>query len=820
MSNQLPAGLPRRLARQPLSSDQLNFHSRGLASRLGYGLRRRLKSIGPTAARAFVALLTFAALAAAAEGGRLEGVVSDQAGAKISGARIVVHDAAGAIVAEARTDEGGQFKIKDVARGRYTVVAEAAGFTQSAIVRADVPEGGSASVSLRLDVAAIADRVVITATRTAAQSGEFGGSVAVIGGEDLRRMNQSLVSEPLRLVPGLVVAQTGGRGGITSIFARGGESDYNKVLIDGVPVNSAGGLFDFAPLTPENLDRLEVVRGPGSALFGSDAMTSVIQLVTRRGSSSVPEFEFSGEGGSFDFHRETARLSGAQGRFDYAASFGFQTTDGRFRNSDYINRSASANLGFRLTGDAELRVTSRWNNNTLGVAGPTALLFADPDERQKHRDLALGAGLEWRVTPRVSQTLRFTYAEFETLNFDPVAEDLTRPDTPPLPPFAFGVDFASTFGDHEKRAGFQYQATAALGRANLLTGGVDFEHETGVFDDGFSRVAPARNNLGVYVQDQLAWRERLFITAGVRVERNTANVPADLRAALEALGTTAPAGEVGFGVSANPKLAASWLARRHREDAALGATRLKASFGTGIKEPRLLEAFSPSLFFLGNPALNPERAVSFDVGLSQEFLNRRASLDVTYFDNRFRDQIAFVFDPLTFGPVRLDDGTLTNFVNVERSTARGLELAGAARPVRQLRLAASYTFLRTRLERAQSLLNPELGLPLLRRPRHAGTLEAGWVATAWDITLDGSFLGRRRDLDPVTGARFDGAGRPFITEGYAKLNLSGSYRFNRWVRGFARVENLLNQDYQEVLGYPAYRLNFSAGLRVRIGGDR
>ncbi|HEY9233020.1 MAG TPA: TonB-dependent receptor, partial [Blastocatellia bacterium] len=459
------------------------------------------------------------------------------------------------------------------------------------------------------------------------------------------------------------------------------------------------------------------------------------------------------------------------------------------------------------------------DNSTLGVAGPTGLLFADPDERQKHRDLATSAALEWRITPRINQTARFIFSEFETFNFDPVAEDLTQPDTPPLPPFAFGADFAFTFADHEKRAGFQYQAIAALGRANVLTGGLDFEHETGVFDDGFSRVSPTRNNLGVYVQDQLAWRERLFVTAGLRVERNTADVPADLRATLTSLGSAAPAGQVGFGTSANPRLAASLLARRHRETAAVGATRIKATFGTGIKEARLIEAFSPSLFFLGNPALDPEHAISFDAGVSQEFWGRRASVDVTYFDNRFRDQIAFVFDPATFGPVKLANGTLTNFVNIERATARGLELTGAARPVRPLRLQASYTFLRSRLTRAESVLNSELGLPLIRRPRHAGTIEASWVADRWDVTLDGSMVGRRRDIDPVTGARFDAAGQAIYNEGYAKLNLSGSYRLSRALRAFARVENLLNQDYQEVIGYPAYRLNFSAGLRLRIGGD-
>jgi outer membrane receptor protein involved in Fe transport len=203
----------------------------------------------------------------------------------------------------------------------------------------------------------------------------------------------------------------------------------------------------------------------------------------------------------------------------------------------------------------------------------------------------------------------------------------------------------------------------------------------------------------LYVQDQAAWRESLFVTAGVRVERNTGRVPDDLRAALLSVGSTAPIGEVGFGVKANPKISTTFVARRHREANAVGALRLNASFGTGIKEARLIEAFSPRPFFLGNPNLDPERAVSFDVGASQEFLNRRASLELTYFDNRFKDLIVFATDPVTFGPVKLADGRLTNFINVERASARGIELAGAARPLRALRVTASYTFLRSRLER-------------------------------------------------------------------------------------------------------------------------
>jgi len=770
---------------------------------------------------ALVALLSSTSLANLVERGRVEGSVADPAGAKVAGVRVALRDAAGFVAYRTRSNDEGHFALNDVAAGRYVLIVEAPGFSQSNRATVDVRDGATENVDLRLEVSAISDQLVVTATRTENTSDELGGSVSVITDKDLKLGNQSLITEPLRLIPGLAVVQTGGRGGLTSIFTRGGESDYNKVLIDGVPANEAGGFFDFGALTPENIDRIEVVRGPRSALFGSDAMTSVIQLVTRRGSTTIPEFEFSGEGGSFNYHRETALLSGLAKWFDYSASFGFQATDGRFRNSDYLNRSASTNFGFRLSPDADLRVTSRWLSDTLGVPGPTAVLFADPDERQKRRDLALSATLDLKTTTRWHQTARLVYSEFNRHSFDPVAEDLTKPDTPPLPPFSFFPDSAFDLQEHQKRAGIHYQTIATISSSNVVTAGADFEHEAAVFTDDFSgRVSPTRSNLGLYVQDQASWRERLFVTGGVRVERNTAKVPADLKTALAGLGSNAPAGEVGFGLSANPSFAVSFLARRHQQGFGIGATRLKASFGTGIKEPEMHEAFSPNTFFLGNPSLNPERALSFDAGAVQEFFNRRASIEATYFDNRFRDLIVFEFDPVTFGPIKLPDGRLTNFVNFDRASARGLELIGSARPLLHLRVAGSYTYLRSRLDRSLDPTNREVGLPLLRRPRHSGSLEISWTAQRYDLSLDGSFVGNRRDIDPVSGSRFDQAGRAILNSGYAKLNLTGSYRVSRFARIFARVENLMNQDYQEVLGFPAYGLTFSAGLRVMLGGSK
>jgi outer membrane cobalamin receptor len=787
-----------------------------------------------------VLIVTFAVGASrASEFSRVEGNVTDQSSAKIGRARVTLRDAAGVIQYEARTDEDGRFAFAQVANGKYRVMVEAPGFTQASEAPVEVRGGVTETVDVRLDVAAISDQLVITATRTQTASSELGGSVSVIASEDLRRGAESLVSETLRSVPGLAVVQSGGRGGLTSIFTRGGESDYNKVLIDGVPVNRAGGGFDFAFLTTENIERIEIARGPQTAPFGSDAVTSAIQLISHRGSTTMPEFEFSGQGGSFDSHRETARLSGLARWFDYSASFGHSTTDGRFQNSDYINRSASANLGFRLAPAVELRITSRWNNNTLGVPGPTAILFSDPDARQKHRDLALGATLNVKTTGRFHQFVRFIYSEFDTNNFDPVAQDLTLPDTPPLPPFSFGADFASTFKDHQKRSGVHYQSVAAINNSNLLTSGLDFEHESAVIDSSndFSRarVSPARNNVGFYLQDQAAWRERVFLTAGVRVENNSGNVPDDLRIVLQSLGSSAPSGNVGFGLAANPKLAVSLLARRHVESAAVGATRFKASFGSGIKEPTLDEAFGPSIFALGNPGLDPERTISFDAGVVQEFLGRRLSLDLTYFDNRFRDLIIFESTAAS-EPVRLANGALTNFINADRASGRGVEFMASARPgglLSRLRLSGSYTFLRSRLDRAAEVLtfppptfdgvfapNPELGLPLLRRPRHSGAFEATWVDQRFDFTVSGSIVGKRRDFIPFPFAKFDSSGRPVYGAGYAKLNAAGSFQLNNSLSLFARVENLLNQDYQEVLGFPAYRLNFTAGLRLRVGGKR
>jgi outer membrane cobalamin receptor len=786
-----------------------------------------------TAIFVLILLLAAAALSQSSRG-VLRGKVIDSRGAAIRGARIVLFYNGKVALRETTSSESGEFGFDYLLPGEYSLSVEADGLTQPGGAQPVKIMGGQQfTIAIPLIPAAIEDSVIVSATRTESRSGETPASTFVISATDLLRAQRVSVFDALRASPGVAVAQTGRRGGITSLFVRGGESDYTKVLIDGVPVNDAGGSFDFADLTADNAARVELVRGAQSAIYGSDAMTGVLQFFTHRGSTRTPEFEFTGEGGSFAFNRQFARLSGARGPLDYSTSYTHLHTNGRDRNDDYQNRIATLNLGYRLTSRTQFRVTARKESSGVGVPGITARLFPDPDERARRRRIVTSAKLDDQTTARWHQSLSFVYSESKYLSFDPAAQDLTKPNTPPDTTFAFN-DFSSLFNNHQRRRGLRYQTELILPRNHLFSAGVDYEQERAVFDSGFAgqnRVPSDRRNIGVFLQDQFALSPQLLITAGVRAENNRADVPASLTAILTSLGSTPYSGSVGFGTEVLPKIGAIYILPTRDLQATVGMARIKANFGHGIKAPTLVEAFSPNQFFLGNPALKPERAHNYDIGVEQFFWKDRYRVEVTYFENRFRDQIAFVGNPATFGgPIKLADGRLTNYINNDRSLARGMEIAVSMSPYkRRLFINGTYTLLKSKLQSAADVIdfntgtlvpNAEIGFSLLRRPRQSGTLNVAWIGDRFEINLDGFFVGRRRDGDPVTFARFDAKGQPIYNSAYQRVDLAGTYRFTSRVAMFARIENLLNQDYEEVLGYPAYGLNFSAGMRFRIGGGK
>ncbi|HZF39723.1 MAG TPA: TonB-dependent receptor plug domain-containing protein, partial [Blastocatellia bacterium] len=455
--------------------------------------------------------------------GYLRGIVVDAKAAPVRGARVVLLVNDKQAIRETFTNDRGIFQLDGLNPGDYAVVVEADGLTQTGGAQpVRIVAGREFRVAIPLTVAAIEDSIVVSATRTEARTGETPASAFVISANELARAQRINLFDALRLSPGVTVAQTGRRGGVTSLFVRGGESDYTKVLIDGAPVNDAGGSYDFADLTADNAARVELIRGSQSAIYGSDAMTGVLQLFTHRGSTSVPEFEFAGEGGSFAFNRQFARVSGANGGFDYSAGFTRLSADGRDRNDDYQNRVASTNLGYVFNTRMQMRLTARSENSGLGAPGATASFFPDPDERAKRRRVTTGVRFDDQTTKSWRQSLSFAYSESNFLSFDPVAQDLTRYDTPPVSQIGVGGvlgDRSDYFNNHYRRRGLRYQTDIAPLMGHFLTAGLEYEEERAVLDSGFAglnRVAPMRSNAGGFIQDQFAYTSRLAINVGVR----------------------------------------------------------------------------------------------------------------------------------------------------------------------------------------------------------------------------------------------------------------------------------------------------------------
>ena len=726
--------------------------------------------------------------------GTIAGTILDPNGDALPRATVRLLDQSGAELRRTLTDNQGHFLFDGLPDNQYLLTAALIGFeTHTEPVRPGT------RVSLVLEVAPVREQVVVTATRTDAPSAQLGASTTVLSSEELEQRQTLSLSDGLRVLPGAAVARSGGLGSTTSVFIRGGESDYNKVFLDGMVLNDAGGAFDFTNLTTENIEAVEVVRGPQSALFGSDAMASTIQLFTRRGRAETarPHFSLSAEGGNNNTWRTRAGLSGEANLVDYSLHWARFSTDNREPNNFFHNTSLSANVGLTLGENTSLRLITRGELGRVGTPGQTAFGRPDLDAFLRRRDADVGLSLRNQTTSFWEQRLRYGFAQSRQVSRNLIA------DPPYVPRFedrvaecfdfftgTFGpclfFDFTSDFLNHQRRHQLSYQSDWRLGSVghasgqHLVTFAFEWDGEQGFLGDRLgpgTEVNARRDNFGWVFQWQGLWKS-VFLTVGGRLEDNES-----------------------FGTSAVPRVSLAYFLRQG--GARLGATKLKFNFGLGIKEPSLLESFSPGPFVVGNPALVPERTRSFDFGVEQRFWFERGKLEVNLFDNRFRNLIGFeITDFTTFGG---------SFFNVGRTKARGTEVVLELAPGRGLRGRGSYTFLDSQVTESGTVFDPvfEEGNRLLRRPKHSGALELFWDWRRLTVSSTTLFVGRRTDSDfSLLGLTSN--------EGYVRWDLAWNYRSAHRVTYFGVVENLLNQDYMEVLGFPALKLTFRAGARVEF----
>jgi len=704
------------------------------------------------------------------------GSVTDQSGRPLPRAIVQVVAADGSTAASTFTDPDGAFHIANAPDG-CRLQASLTGFTT-----ATAPCSASA-VTLALSVAPLAEHVVVSATRTEAPSGQVGAALTVFDNTEIERRQQPLVSDLLRDAPGAVVARTGAPGGLTSLFVRGGESTYTKVLLDGVPLNDPGGAFDLSNITSQNLDRIEFVRGANSALYGSDAMTGVVQLFTKRGATAKPAYYFSIEGGSFSTARASAGVAAKAGRADYSLDVAGYSTDNDVPNNQFRNTTVSGSAGTALAQDASLRFIGRIEDGRAGTPGQTAFGRPDLDAYYKRLDGVWGVSFDQSLGAfhqRATYGLNIQHQQSTDLLADPPYTPSFDGHTSPFEFDDFTFDSRTNLTRH--RASYQADETWTTAHAgtHVDTALVDWDGERATLVDALANTSDreSRDNVGVSLQHQALWSQA-FVTAGVRFEHNAS-----------------------FGNAIVPRVSAAAYLRK--STGTIGSTRVHATAGSGIKEPNFTQSFSTSPFFLGNPDLKPERSRSFDAGVEQRLAGDRARVDVTWFDNRYKDIIGLqIIDPAAF---------TSQYFNIGLTTAKGAELSGDVALVRGLRAKAGYTYLDSNILQSTStspVFQP--GNEAFRRPKHSGFVDLGWVDPHGTIDLTGTFVGRRVDSD------FSSL-EPAITsnDGHALWDLRASVRVTRRVSLTGALDNLTDRHYMEPLGYPALGRAVRGGIRVRF----
>ncbi len=709
------------------------------------------------------------------------GTVVDQQHQPLPRAEVRTVDASGAETSRVFADEAGRFRLTGAAGG-CRVTASLTGFQPASVPCAP-------TLTIVLHVSPVHETVVVTATRTEAPASQVGASVTAFTADDLERRQLPLVADLLRTSPGAMVVTSGAPGGVTSLFVRGGESNYNKVLLDGIPLNEPGGTFNFSNVTTEGLDRVEIVRGAQSALFGSDAMASVVQLMTRRGDRTgggQPRVSGVLEGGSFGTVHGNASVSGASGRTDYALGAAGITTDNQVPNNAYDNTTVFANVGIALTDRATLRVIGRGEFERTGTPGQTAFGRPDLDAFFTRHDGVVGVSLDAQNTPAFRQRASYSVSLSNQQSTNLVADPPYTPSYGSLrAPFQFS-DFTYDSLTNLQRHHASYQADVRLANdashgSQMLTLLADWDGERATITDRLANTAtsPSRDNFGAAIEHQALW-PRVFVTVGGRVEHNG-----------------------NFGTAAVPRGSVAFVV--HDGNGAVGATTIHAGAGLGIKEPTFLQSFSTSPYYLGNPDLKPERSRTIEAGIEQRLAADRLKVSATWFDNEYRDLISTrLTDPATFS---------YQYFNIGLTQARGLETVFEVAPHRNLRGRFGYTYLDSTIVDSTS---PDstvfaVGQPLFRRPKNSGYAGVTWSDSRLTLDLDGTIIGSYVDSD------FSSFTPPLTIGGrYSTWQARAACKLTPKLTATAAVDNLTNASYMQPLGYPALSRAFRVGLRIGL----
>jgi vitamin B12 transporter len=788
----------------------------------------------------------------AQQAGRLHGTVHDPLGAVVTNASVdLIHN--DQVMANAKSDDKGTFSFEIEASGRYGIRASAPTFQQGASSLIYVSATGEAELNVTLGTPTLTQQVTVTATGAPTPEAQTGASVTVIPAEDFRYSTE--VQDPLRLVPGLQMTQAGQMGGTTGLNIRGGATDANKVLIDGIPANAIGGAVEFANVASVGIQSVEVLREPNSALYGSDALAGVVSITTAKGTTPLPLITYAGDAGNFATYRNEVTAGVGFRQFDLYSAFARLDTDNSLPNSEFHNATYAGNFGWTPNSTNDLRFTVRHIIVSGGQPNSIALYGIPDDGQQKEQDNYYGVVWNSQTTDKWHNQLRYggvrlnsEFNEFGATGiYDPaIGYWLGAPVTITgangytvrgQAVFQYSDQYSQYLSPSSRDfiyAQSDYQVTPHF----LALGAFKFEHEHG--SAGYTGGTASnidRDNYSYTLQFAGDIRNQLFWNLGTGLEDNGL-----------------------FGFAATPRVSLAYYLVRPSNHGFLTGTKLHGSFGKGIKEPSVYQQAN-SLYGLLAPLSNgsglinqynvaplgAEDSRTFDGGVDQQILKGRGLLGLTYFHNEFSHGVEYVpqaglvelgvpaanLPPFAYGGA---------YLNSLAFRSQGAEIEMQFQIANRLFARGGYTYTDASVQHSFSSDNlapsfntafnfsnipigadsPLVGARPFRIAPHTGYFALSYTRSKFYTTFSGTLVGRRDDSDYLVDQNFGTSlllPNRNLLGAYQQLDLGGGYQVTPRVNVYADIENLLSEHYFEAFGYPALPFTFRSGIKLNFGGE-
>ncbi|MGC2502853.1 MAG: TonB-dependent receptor [Silvibacterium sp.] len=806
--------------------------------------------------RALLLASTFV-FASASHAVTVHGIVTDTVGRPVSNANVALIQN-GAVILSGTSRYDGSYQLSSGASGQFYVLAAGTSFRQ---VSTKAFYGGALDAveqNIVLEPEWVRQSIVVTATGTPTPQAQVSASVTTIPATDFA--NHAAMVDPLRQVTGLDVVQTGQRGGITSMFIRGGNSDANKVLLDGVSIEDVGGVFDLAGLSTTGIANVEAYRGPNSVLYGSDAAAGVVAFTTPRGSTSFPTLIYQGDLGSFGTYRNEVQLGGTHSKFDYYGAFSDLQTQNSVPADEAHNIAEAANLGYAWSSKTEIRVAAHNNDNATDLPGTYAFWGMPNDGKESDQNIYLAASIDHSFSDNWHGLVRYGLARKreESEQWYPAGNPIEGNYYGNYTTITGANGYAAS-GQALMNYGGIYPSTINLvsNRDNLyaqtdynitphlgVVAGFRYEDERGAENEwvyDFSETLE-RANYDYMAAINGDFKQRVFYSLGGGIQKNQL-----------------------YGTQGTPRIGVSYYPVRPGKGIFHG-TKLNFNFAKGVKEPSIDDQFGSLYTFLltnggqstvsqyGIQPIGAELSRTYDGGVEQSLFSERVTLRATYFHNEFGNQIEYV--PANIVPTLLPNLTpaqqqaLEAFLNSEEAfeltlnslafRAQGFETEVQYGLGRSIFIRGGYTYLDAVVQHSFSAdaigpsynplfptipigdTSPLRGARPFRRPPHTGFVSVSYNAKLFTLVGTGAFASRSDDSTYLGGdtPSFDNTlllPNRNLDHSYAKLDLGGTFKVNSWFGIYAQLNNYLSQQHITPIGYTSLPFNMRIGLRFTLG---